>query len=353
MIKNANPDRLQRGAIMLAVGAIMLGVGVYLLAEVITPQSNKWLINFSPLVAFAGIVLIGQGGIMLALKGRKLTAWFLAFPTFIFILVVVLVPTIYVIGVSFIRWDIQVPGREFIFLDNYETLINTDRVRSAVLTTGIIAFAAVALEFVLGIGLALLFVDRFFGRAVALSVIIIPMMMAPIVVGQTARMLWNTRFGAVNHLLSVVTGSTVELQWFGQKELAFVAIIITDVWQWTPFIFLIALAGLLAINTELYEAAAIDGASAWQIFWRITLPILRPILLVALLFRLIEALKMFDIIFVTTNGGPGRATENITLYLFEQGFQFARFGFSAAGAVLFLLAIIIISTLLVRIIGER
>jgi multiple sugar transport system permease protein len=345
--------RIQQGLIMLIGGFILLLGGSYLLSEVITPQSNKWLINFSPLAAFAGIVLLGQGGIMLFLKGRKLTAWFLAFPTLIFILVVVIVPTIYVFGVSFVQWDIQIPGRDFIFLDNYDTIINTARVHNAIFNTGFIAIIAVALEFVLGIGLALLFVDRFIGRSVLLSIFIIPMMMAPIVVGQTSRMIWNTRFGAINHILSVVTGSTVELQWFGKKNLAFIAIITTDVWQWTPFIFLIALAGLLAINTELYEAAAIDGANAWQIFWRITLPILRPILLVALLFRLIEALKMFDIIFVTTNGGPGRATENITLYLYEQGFQFARFGYSAAGAVLFLLVIIIISTLLVRIIGER
>jgi len=348
-----NARQRQLGYMMSAAGLLLFIVGALLLSRVSNSRApNAALKNISPLIPFAGIVLFGQGLLVIRLKGRHLTAWFLALPTFTFILVVVIVPTLYTLGISFIQWDALVPTRPFIFLDNYVTLIEEARVRNALANTGLIAVSAVAIELVLGVGLAQLFAERFWGRSFLLSIFIIPMMMAPIVVGQTFRMLWNTRFGAINHILSLITGHPVELSWFGDKKLALIAITITDVWQWTPFIFLITLAGLLAINTELFEAAAIDGASAWQTFWRVTLPVLRPVLLVAFLFRLIEAFKIFDIIFITTNGGPGTSTENYTLYLYQQGFQFARFGFSAAGAIIFLIAIVLISTLLIRIIGE-
>lgn len=342
----------QIGFIMLGFGIALLIAGFYLVQSAAPPTASPLLKNLSPLFPLAGIVLIGQSGLVLLLEGRRLIAWFFALPTLTFILVVVVFPTLYAVIISFLRWDAQLPDQPFILLENYTAIINEARVGGAVWNTLRIALSAVTFEFVLGIGLALLFVDKFPGRSLILSFLILPLMLAPVIVGQTWRMLWDTRFGAVNHLLSVITGEKVELLWLANADLGILAIIITDVWQWTPFVFLITLAGLLAINTELFESAAIDGALGWEIFWFITLPILRPVLLVALLFRLLEALKIFDTLYLLTNGGPGYTTENFTFYLYQQGFNYFRFGYTAAGSILFLIVIIIISSILVRRISE-
>lgn len=342
----------QIGYIMLGFGLVCLIVGFFLVQTSANSASSPLVKNLSPLLPFAGIVLIGQAIVVIKLEGRRLIAWFFALPTFTFILVVVIFPTLYAFVISFMQWDAQLPEQKFIFLDNYASILGAERVVGAVWNTIRVAVGAVILEFVLGIGLAVLFVDRFPGRSLILSFLILPLMLAPVIVGQTWRMLWDTRFGAVNHLLSVIKGEPVELVWLANTDLGIIAIILTDVWQWTPFVFLITLAGLLAINLELYEAAGIDGASGWEIFWRITIPVLRPILLVAFLFRMLEALKIFDILVLLTKGGPGYSTENFSFYLYQQGFNYFRFGYTAAGSILFLIAIIIISTLLVRNIGE-
>jgi multiple sugar transport system permease protein len=344
----------RRGMIVTGVGVLLLVMGVIVLNMVsANVRANVWLRNLTPLVPLAGIVLIGQGLVLWRLRGKKQIAWFLALPGVIFMLVIVIFPTIYSLGLSTIQWDVQVPEQKFVFLQNYATLLSTARVQSALVATIVIAVSAVTLELVLGVGLALLLRDPFPGRSAIISIIIIPMMMAPIVVGQTWRMLWDARFGPVNHILSVIIGEPVHLLWLSDATLAFPAIILTDVWQWTPFVFLITLAGLLAINPELYEVVAIDGASPPQIFWHITLPLLRPVLLVALLFRLMDSLKIFDIVYILTNGGPGYATENYTFYLYQQGIRFGRFGFTAAGSIIFLIIVVIITTILVRRIGER
>jgi multiple sugar transport system permease protein len=348
----SDPQR-RNGALVIGLGALLLVVGLILLNFISANPTAPFLLkNVTPLVPLVGIVLVGQGVVIARMKGQRATAWFMALPGMIVILVIVILPTLYTWGVSTIRWDAQVRDQSFIFLENYRTLLTTSRVLDALKNTAIVAVCAVALELILGVGLAALMTEQFRGRTFVISVIILPLMLAPVVVGQTWRMLWDPRFGAVNDLLSRLTGQTVELLWLGDPQLATIAIIITDVWQWAPFVFLVTLAGFLAVNVELYEAAAIDGASGWQTFLRITLPIVRPVLLVALLFRLVDALKIFDILYLLTKGGPGYATENYSLYLYEQGFQFFRLGYTAAGSVLFLIVVVMIATVLIRRIGE-
>ena len=349
------PSAKQRtiGMIMVGVGVLLVLAGILLLRSIgpeVAPNGLRK--NLSPLVPFAGIILIGQGLLVLRLKGRRLTAWFMALPAVTFILAVGIFPLLYSLGLSFIKWDIQVQERPFVFFQNYGKVLATERVWSALEVSIIIAVAAVALEFILGIGLALLLAEELPGKSIILPILILPLMMAPIVVGQTWRMLWSARYGAINHFLSLISGRPVELEWLSETKLAIPAIILTDTWQWTPFVFLIALAGLTAVNVELYEAAAIDGATTWQIFWRITLPIIRPVLLVALLFRLLDALKIFDIVYILTGGGPGSSTETIPFYLYQQGFAYGRFGFTAAGSYLFLIMVVIVAQILIRRIGE-
>jgi multiple sugar transport system permease protein len=142
------------------------------------------------------------------------------------------------------------------------------------------------------------------------------------------------------------------LVWLSDTRLVFPAIIITDVWQWTPFVFLILLAGLSAINAELYEAAAIDGASAWQKFVSVTLPLLRPILLLAVLFRLIDAIKIFDIVYALTQGGPGTETLTASYFVYQAGQQFFRYSYAAAASYVLLFFVTIIALVLIRRIRE-
>ena len=341
------------GVVMVSAGVLLVLAGVFLLRGIgpdVAPNGLRK--NLSPLVPLAGLILIGQGLLVLRLKGRRLTAWFMALPGVTFILAIGILPLLYSLAISFIRWNLQTRERPFILLQNYGKVLTTDRVWHSLQVSILVAVAAVTLEFILGVGMALLLADELPGKGIMIPIIILPLMMAPIVVGQAWRMLWDTRFGAVNHFLSVIVDHPVQLRWLAETKLALPAIIITDTWQWTPFIFLFALAGFSAVNEELYEAAAIDGATSWQIFWRITLPIIRPVLLVALLFRLLDALKIFDIVYILTSGGPGYSTETTPFYLFTQGFTYGRFGYTAAASYLFLILVVIIIQFLVRRIGE-
>ena len=342
------------GAIFIGTGVLLLVIGIIVIGTLPRgPNANIWLRNLSPMVAFVGIIMIAQGILILRLKGRRLTAWYMTLPSVIFILAIGVVPLVYSFGLSFIQWDIKIPTRSFIFLDNYIDALTSARVWAAMGRSFLVAVSAVVLQFVLGIGLALLLTGRFPGKGIVVAIVITPLMMAPVVVGQAWRMLWDTQFGAVNHVLSIITGQEVLLQWLADPQLAIFALIITDVWHHTPFVFLISLAALLAIDLELYEAASIDGGSRWQMFWQISLPIIRPVLLVILLFRLIDALKLVDHVYILTNGGPGYSTETYALYLYQQGFQFGRFGFTAAASYIFLVIVAIIDTVLIRRIGER
>jgi multiple sugar transport system permease protein len=339
--------------VLILSGAVLLMAGMLLLANAtVNPDWTSLFRNIGPVLVITGAVLVVQGVTISRLKGTQRIAWIWVVPSLVFVLLVVIFPTIYAFGLSGIQWDVQNPVQSVVWEQNYRSLLETARFWGALRNTAIIATTAVGLEFILGIGLALLFVQEFPGRALFLSILILPLMVAPVVVGQTWRMLWDTRFGAVNDLLTRLTGQPVTLRWLSTVQLAIPAIVVTDVWQWTPFIFLIALAGFLAVNTELYEAARVDGASAWGIFWRITLPVVRPVLLVAFLLRLFDALKIFDIIHILTQGGPGSATESYSYYLYLNGINFGRFGYTAAGAILFMVITVIASTLLIRRIGE-
>jgi multiple sugar transport system permease protein len=348
-------DAHERAAgLLAAVGALLLIVGILLNRSTgAGSEVNVLATSIGPLVAIAGVILVSEGALVLKLKrGWRLTAWSMAVPAIILVLVIIIFPMFFAMSLGFLHWDLTIPTKSFVFLENYATALSTPRVWGALRNSAYVAAAAVALEFVLGVSMALLLANQFPGRSFVVSIVIIPMMMAPVVVGETWRMLWDTRFGAVNHFLSLIVGHAVYLSWLSDPKLALPAIIITDVWQWTPFVFLIALAGLLAVDVELYEAAAIDGASPWKMLWMITLPVIRPVLLVAFLFRLLDGLKLFDIVYALTYGGPGYSTETYPFYLFQQGFAFGRFGYTAAASYIFLFLVLFIVIQLVRRVGE-
>jgi multiple sugar transport system permease protein len=200
----------------------------------------------------------------------------------------------------------------------------------------------------LGLALALSMVKTFRGRGIVMSLVIVPLFISPVIVGQAWALLLQRPFGPTNYILGLITGTDVTISWLTQAPWNFIAIILADVWQWTPFMFVILLAGLAAIPPNLYEAAELDGVNAWQAFWSITVPQLGPMMLLAITFRLLDAIKLFDVIFILTGGGPGTSTYSSSFYLFTIGFTQFHLSMATAGSWIFLLLTLVIITFLVR-----
>lgn len=215
-------------------------------------------------------------------------------------------------------------------LANFTRLATDGFFFSALWHTIIYAVVALTFEFLLGLGLAVMLDRSVRGRSVFRAALLIPMMIPPVVVGVVWRLMLNADFGAINGTLKRLGVNTEALTWTASPELALASVIAVDIWQWTPFMFLVLLAGLQAIPQEPYEAAKIDGAGRWQTFRHVTFPLLRPAILVALLLRTMDLLRVFDQIFILTEGGPGFATETVSLYIYRAAFRFFDFGYAAA-----------------------
>jgi multiple sugar transport system permease protein len=213
---------------------------------------------------------------------------------------------------------------------------------------------SVALQTIIGFSLALLVRGKFRGSGLVTTLILVPMMLSPVVVGLFWKLMYNPSFGYFNYLIGLGSEGTLDMiasRLFNQAVpgLALWAVILVDVWMWSPFVMLLVLSGLNAIPDYLYEAAAIDRASSWFQFWHITLPQVMPLLLIAVLFRTIEALKSFDLVMGLTGGGPGVQTELVAVYLYRVAFlgQF-RTGYASALAYIILIIVIAISNLYIR-----
>jgi multiple sugar transport system permease protein len=210
--------------------------------------------------------------------------------------------------------------------------------------TLLLVIVGTAIQFVLGLGLALVVVDELRGKRFIIPLLMLPVMMVPVVVALGWRLLWDSQYGPINHILSFILRRDVDILWLTQKWPALFAILVTDVWQWTPFMFLILLAGLSSLNPELYEAAALDGAGWWEELREITLPGLAPVIAVAILFRALDAFKIFDQIFMLTQGQPGTSTETISWYIYQVGYKFFNMGYAAAVSYLLLIFLTAVAT---------
>jgi multiple sugar transport system permease protein len=274
--------------------------------------------------------------------------WLIVMPAVLLILVLSVYPLIFSVWVAFVNYDFQIPGHAFIGLGNFEQILDDPLAWSSLLTTILISLAAVSIEFVLGLGLALATVDKFRGRGLVMSILIVPLFISPVIVGQSWAMFLQRPFGPADYLLSRLLGHPVTISWLTEAPWYFIAIIAADVWQWTPFMFVILLAGLASIPLHLYEAAELDGVSSGQAFRYVTLPQLAPIIWLAITFRLLDAVKLFDVIFMLTGGGPGTMTYTTSFYLYQIGFQQFHLSEATAGSWLFLLLLAVVITFLVR-----
>jgi len=239
-------------------------------------------------------------------------------------------------------------GFSFKGLGNYAEAFKDPRFLNALVVTFIFVCVAVALEFILGLAIALLVNRDFWAKRVIVSLIYIPMIMSPITVALMWRMLLNAEYGPINFFLLKLHIVQREVAWLSETRFALPSLIVVDVWQWTPFMFLVLYAGLQSVPEELKEVAQIDGASIWQIFKHITLPILFPFIILAFLFRVMDAFKIFDAVSVLTKGGPGTSTEVVSWLGYMTGFTYFRLGYAAAMAMVLFIIVMIISQILLK-----
>jgi multiple sugar transport system permease protein len=233
-------------------------------------------------------------------------------------------------------------------IGNFTRLLSDNFFLTAMGHTSVYAVAALVCEFLLGLSLALLLNKQIRGRGLFRASLLVPMMLPTVVVGVVWRLLLNPNFGAINGALKQLGVDTESLTWTASPRLAMISVIAVDVWQWTPFVFLVLLAGLQAIPQEPYEAALIDGSSRWQTFRHVTLPLLKPSILIVLLLRTMDLLRVFDQIFILTEGGPGFATETISLYIYRAAFRFFDFGYAAAMSFVLLALTNVISAIYIK-----
>lgn len=242
--------------------------------------------------------------------------------------------------------NIRTGNWDWIGLRNYvRTIQNPDNL-NAFGRTVVFLFATVSLELVLGMLAAIVFNTNFRGKGFLLTLALVPMMITPVAVGLIWRMLLNAQWGIVNYYLSVV--GLPAIVWLGTPTTAFISVILVEVWWSVSFVILVFLGGLSALPTEPFEAAAIDGASSWQVFRFITLPLMVPLIIVVATIRAIDAFRAFDVIYSLTQGGPADATRVYALQIYQTGFQNANFGLAAAQAMLLFVVVMILSSGLIR-----
>lgn len=259
---------------------------------------------------------------------NRLTPYMFMAPAAIIMAVALLYPLLYMVWGSFRAWDpSQTIGEaEFVGLKNYITLLGDPNFRESMGVTLKFAVIVVSCEMVIGVGLALLLDRNIRGMSVLRTLFILPMMIAPVVVGLMWRYMYHPTVGTFNRTLDNFGIEGVD--WLGQHAL--MSVIIADIWQWTPFIFILSLAALQSLPRSAIEAAKIDGATSWQQIWHIKLPLMMPVLIVTCLLRLIDAFKVLEVILVMTEGGPGLSTEILALRISRTATEFRELGVAAA-----------------------
>jgi multiple sugar transport system permease protein len=276
-------------------------------------------------------------------------SWLLVSPAVLVIVAMSIFPLAFSLWVTFVEFDFSVSNEHpWVGLDNFRDNLNDPIWWSSLRVTAILATAAVAVELVIGLLLALAMVRPFRGRRILMVLIVIPMFMSPVVVGGFWDLFLRRPIGPANEILGWFWPGNVTIDLTQDGIWPFVSIVIADAWMWTPFMFVILLAGLSSISPEMYEAADIDGAKPRQSFFFVTLPLLAPIILVAITFRFIDAAKLFDIIYTLTRGGPGTETYTTSYFLYYQGFERFHLGQGTAGAWMFMILLSFIAYWLVR-----
>ncbi len=268
-------------------------------------------------------------------------------PAVVTLFLIVIIPIVFNLYLAFTKWTIGLGQPRFIGLGNFIELLSDERVLNGVKVMIYFSGLSLSLEMVLGLLIAVYFNRQFKGSEVVQAIYILPFAATPVAVALIWRIMLNPEIGVLNYLLQSV-GLPGSL-WVSSPKTVIPALVMVDVWKWTPMITLIVLAGLKSLPHNPYEAARVDGASALQIFWYITLPLIRPVLIAALMLRSLDNLKEFDMIYTITQGGPGIASETLYLYSYNVGFNFFKAGYGSALMVVVFLIVLVFNVVMNRI----
>jgi multiple sugar transport system permease protein len=289
-----------------------------------------------------------------AFRGERLTPLLMLAPAVIILLALVIGPFVFLIDTALHRQNLfQTTPPRFVGVDNFYYLFISSKFHVALGRMFVFALSALALEFVLGFVLAA-WVHRLRdlpGMSVVRTLLTTPILVAPIVAAVMWRFMYQPDFGVINYLLGLV--GIPKLGWLSDPDLALFAIVAIDVWQWTPFVFLIVLAGMYALPRSLYEAAELDGTPLWRQIFFLTIPLLRRVLVIVLLLRLIDLLRAFEVIVATTQGGPGDASYTLPVLVWETAFVNFQMGDAAATSIVLLAVVTIVITLLIRTLSRQ
>jgi multiple sugar transport system permease protein len=272
-------------------------------------------------------------------------------PSIFVLLLIGIFPLVYLLVVSFQDITMTDVDQSFQGLLNYRLMVQDKRMWEALLHTLIFTAVALPLELLLGLAMAQLFIDRLPGRALFIALLVLPVMVSPIVAGATWSLMFDNRFGPINQIIGWLAGGEVALLWTIHPDLVYPAILVAEVWQWTPFMFLLLLAALSAVDKSQLEAASIDGAGYWRTFFRIVLPAIWPVMAVAILIRGLDLFRLFDIVWALTRGGPGTMTETVSMFTYVKGFQQFDTSFTAAVALMIIVLLTIVVTIALKRVG--
>ncbi len=272
----------------------------------------------------------------------------LTLPTLLFLLAMVVYPFLWAVYLSFTRYSILKAQRpEWVGVANYSEILSDPLIWSRFVFTFRFVVVAVALQLVIGFALAYFLHRRFKKNGFLVTVLLVPMMLSPVVIGLFWKFILANNWGVLNYYLKTLFGLP-EILWLSSERFGYWALVIVDTWIWSPFMMLLSLAGLSAVPEYLYESAEIDRASAWFKFRYITLPLTAPLVLIAVLFRTIDAFKLFDLVNILTGGGPGSSTETVSMFVYKLAFSYFQTGKASALAVILLVMVIGLSNLYIR-----
>lgn len=280
---------------------------------------------------------------------RNKAAWYGAFfllPALIYIFTIVIYPLLYSLYASFTDMRLTFPVTRFSGLDTYAATLGNEIFHDAIVVTVIFLAAAIVAETVLGFLLALSFSRMQGTHPIMRALIMLPLIATPVTVGLVWKLMLNSDFGIINQLTDAL--GIARILWLADPTMAVVSIVLMDVWQWTPFMFLIMLAGLEGLPRDVFEAAEVDGATGLQILRRVTLPLMKRIIIVAIVFRFMFAIATFDTVFVLTKGGPARATDLITLFIQREGLVNLNVASASAASFLLLILVLILTIALFK-----
>ena len=283
-----------------------------------------------------------------ASRSSTRTAWLFLLPAVLVMLAACLYPVVSAVRLGFYDWSLGTPWAlaRWTGWTSFEIAFTDPAIWRSLWTTLNFASVSVSAEMFLGIALALALEGKLRGMAFFRTLFILPMMVAPIAVGLTWRYLFDAQFGLVNALLAVF--GVAAKGWLADETLAFAAIVISDIWQWTPFVFIMVIAGLANVDSSVLEAARIDGARWWTLTRRVKLPMIAHVLAITLVMRLIDAFRVLEVIYVLTFGGPGDSTEVLSMYIYKTAFVGQRLGAASAISVLLLAVVMLLTWLALR-----